>query len=143
MSAFLSPLRVEEVDEFAGLWKLTAPLRYASDLLGRDVEVPEGFVSDFASIPRLPFVYWAEGGRGDKSAVLHDFAYTSQFVDRATADKLLREALLASGYGEGVAGTFYAAVRLFGSSHWKAPNVPQTAPVDAAMQAAAIEQPLG
>jgi hypothetical protein len=126
MSRFLTPLQVQEVDEFANLWKLLAPLRYQSDLLGRVVEVPAGFVTDFASVPRLPFVFLAEGGKGDQAAVAHDWAYSTRFVDRATADALLREALLATGYGQITAGAFYAAVRMFGQSHWTAENVPQS-----------------
>lgn len=137
MSQFLTTLDCREIDEFGGLWELLAPLAYDSELLGHIITVPAGFVTDFASVPRLPFVYLAEGGRGNKAAVIHDWAYSSQFVDRATADKLLREALIASGYGKLTAGTFYAAVRIGGASHWQAPNNPQPAAVTALMNAGA------
>lgn len=137
MSRFLRPLDVELVDEAAGIWQLTSPLQYSSDLLGRVITVPAGFRSDFASVPRAPFLYLAAGGKGDRAATLHDWAYSSQFVDRATADKLLREALLATGYSDLLANAFYLAVRGFGESHWKLPNQPQTQPVQAAMDMAA------
>jgi hypothetical protein len=136
VSAFMTRLSVEEEDEQRGLWRLGHPLVYQSDLLGKTITVPAGFVTDFASIPRLPIVYLAVGGRGDRAAVAHDWLYSSQAVDRATADAILREALLATGYGSLLANMFYAAVRLFGASHWSAPNVPQTASVSAQMQAA-------
>lgn len=134
MSRFLSALCVEDVDEFAGTWRLTAPLVFQSNILGQTITVPAGFVTDFASVPRLPFVYLAEGGKGEKAATLHDWAYTSQFVSREQADALLREALLACGYSSFTAGLFYAAVRVGGGSHWKAPNQPQPPHVQAAMQ---------
>lgn len=137
VSQFLSALRVELVDEQAGIWKLDAPLVYESDLLGRTITVPAGFATDFASVPRIPVVYLAAGGKGERAAVAHDWAYSAQFCDRQTADRLLREALRATGYSAALAGLFYAAVRAFGASHWTAPNVPQPDHVQAAMSAAA------
>lgn len=133
MSQFLSPLRVEETDEFGGLWTLLAPLTYRSDVLKRDVTVPAGFVTDFASVPRMLGMYDLEGGKCNKAAVVHDWLYSTQMVDRKTADQVLREAILASGYSGFTASVFYAAVRAFGGSHWKADNQPQTDAVAAAM----------
>jgi hypothetical protein len=134
MSEFMTRLCVEEVDEFAGIWQLTHPLVYRSDLLGRTLTVPGDFQTDFASVPRLPVVYLAAGGRGDRAAVVHDWLYSTQCVDRSTADKVLREALLASGYSDMLANAFYVAVRSFGESHWKLPNLPQSDAVSAAMR---------
>lgn len=135
MSRFLSPLRVEEIDEFGGLWQLFAPLVYESDLLGL-ITVPAGFVTDFASVPHLPFIYLTEGGKGNKAATVHDWLYTGQKITRLQADQVLREALLASGYSAATAGIFYAAVRLGGGSHWDAPNNPQPVAVHEAMREA-------
>jgi hypothetical protein len=141
MSRFLTPLQVQEVDEFANQWKLLAPLRYQSDLLGRVVEVPAGFVSDFASVPRVLGVYDLEGGKCNSAAVVHDLLYTrgsvgEMSIDRATADAVLREAILASGYGRITAALFYAAVRAFGESHWNLPNVEQAPDVEDALESA-------
>jgi hypothetical protein len=127
VSRFLSALDTRLVNEQKGLWALLHPLVYFSDTLGRTVTVPAGFVTDYASVPRLPLVYLAAGGKGDRAAVVHDWAYSTQMVDRATADAVLREALLACGYSPMLAGAFYAAVRAFGASHWNAPNQPQPA----------------
>lgn len=133
MSAFRTRLRVEDVDEFAGTWKLTDPLVYDSDMLQRTVVVPADFVTDFASIPRLPFVYWAEGGKGDKAAVVHDWLYSTRAVTRRQADQVLHEALMACGYSSFTANLFYAAVRVGGGPHWKDENLPQDAFVRDAM----------
>jgi hypothetical protein len=137
MSRFLTPLQAEEIDEFAGLWKLLAPLRYQSDLLGRVIEVPADFVTDFASVPRVLGIYDLEGGRCNMAAVVHDWAYSTQFVDRPTADALLHEAILACGYGNLTAGIFWLAVRLGGASHWSAPNVEQPPHVEEIMEGVA------
>lgn len=136
MSAFLTPLDCREVDEFGGLWELLAPLAYDSEILGGMVSVPAGFITDFASVPRLPFLYLSEGGKGNKAAVIHDWLYSSQSVDRKTADSVLEEALIASGYSSFTAGIFYAAVRVGGGSHWTEPNNPQPPQVEEIMEQA-------
>lgn len=142
MSEFLSLLKVEETDEIAGLWTLLADFSYRSDTLEKIVTVPEGFVTDFASVPRIPFAYWFAGGKGDKAAVIHDYLYSigaahPGSIDRTTADAVLREAMLASGYNSALAWGFYQAVRAGGASHWSAENNKQSARVDASMHSAA------
>lgn len=129
MSAFLSILNVEEVDELDGTWRLTAPLVYQTDLLSRVVVAPFGFVTDFASVPRILGVYDLVGGRCNRAAVIHDWLYTSREVERLTADQIFAEAILASGYSRLTAFIFYTAVRFGGASHWEAPNQPQPAGV--------------
>jgi hypothetical protein len=138
-AGFRSPLRVEDVDEFAGIWQLTEPLRYYSAVLKREITVPAGFKTDFASVPRIPFVYDAEGGKCDKAAVVHDWLYSigssAGGVSREQADQVLREAILASGYSTATAAIFYAAVRVGGGSHWRQENVAQPLDVSANMEA--------
>jgi hypothetical protein len=135
-AAFVTPyLDSREIDEQKGLHQLLSPLSYYSAILERVVTVPAGFVTDFASVPRILGVYDLAGGKCNKAAVIHDWLYSTQCVDRETADRVLREAILASGYGAFTAGVFYAAVHTFGASHWAKPNVPQTANVAQAMSA--------
>lgn len=134
MSAFVTPLSATETDEFAGLWTLDAPLSYDSDLAGSRITAPKGFITDFASVPRILGIYDLEGGKCNKAAVIHDWLYSTQVVSRETADKILREAIVASGYSQFTAAMFYAAVRIGGASHWKQPNVPQSQTVNTAMQ---------
>ena len=94
MAEFLSNLDVELVDDC--LWRLTAPLAYQSDIAGRII-VPDGFTTDFASVPRIPVVYLSWGDRAHREAVLHDYLYCSDcpvVVDRAAADSVFLEAIL-------------------------------------------------
>jgi hypothetical protein len=142
MSRFLTDLSATEIDEFANLHRLDQPLDYWSDILQQLVRAPAGFITDKASIPRIPLVYDAEGGKCDKAAVIHDLLYTLgsaglMKIDRATADAVLREAILASGYSQFTAAVFYAAVRMFGESHWKTPNVEQPPHVEEIMEGVA------
>lgn len=57
--------------------------------------VPEGFVTDLASVPRIPIAYLWLGGRGKKAAVVHDWLYATGFYPQSICDNyfylLLRE----------------------------------------------------
>jgi hypothetical protein len=112
MGSFLTALEVEHLPD--GTKRLKAPLVYRSEALGRVLEVPEGFLTDFASVPRLPFAYWLAGGIGDEAAVVHDFLYRMGMVPRDLADKVYREALRASKVSGWRRGLMWAGVRLFG-----------------------------
>lgn len=95
---FLSDLDVREVS--GENWQLLAPLRFYSANLGRLIEVPAGFVTDFASVPRAPFIYWFAGDTARKAAVIHDWFYRTNTEDitRAGADALFAEAITTLGY---------------------------------------------
>lgn len=91
MAGFLTKLRVEKLDN--GQWRLLAPLHYESAVAGRIIQVPIGFETDFASVPRLPFMFWLLGDRGHAAAVVHDWLYRTELVSRSMADAVFREAL--------------------------------------------------
>jgi len=105
---------VEEVD--AGNWRLTGPLKYYSQILDRIVVVPEGFVTDFASVPRLPFLYWMAGDTARKAAVIHDWFYrtNSEKIERPIADAVFAEAIEALGYWPIRKWFMWAGVRVGG-----------------------------
>lgn len=140
-SAFLTPLDTRLVDEFADTHQLLAPLVYYSELLQREVTVAAGFVTDFASVPRLPFAYMVVGGKGKRAACLHDWLYSGAAADRKSADRVFAEALRACGYGRLVENLMYAGVRFGGGSHYTEPNNPQPPHVDAALAASNVEAP--
>jgi hypothetical protein len=76
MGRFLTPLRVELIAHDPAKWKLTDPLIYDSKTVGKII-VPEGYVTDFASVPRVPIAYLLTGGLAHAAAVVHDYLYTS------------------------------------------------------------------
>lgn len=119
MSAFLTELQVENATGFDdGKWRLTAPLIYQSDVAEMTFTVPTGFISDYASVPRAPLVYWLCGDTSTMASVVHDAIYTYHWVDRATADAVLREASLLTGVPAWRAALMFYGVRAFGWSHW-------------------------
>jgi hypothetical protein len=112
---FLSPLRVEQLDK--DNWKLLDTLRFYSVELGRMILVPTGFVTDFASVPRLPFIYWATGGTAEAPAVLHDWLYRTgaESVTRKQADAVFSEAIISREYYWKLrAWSMWAGVRIGG-----------------------------
>lgn len=104
-----------------GAWVLTRPLVYESAALKVRITVPQGFRTDFASVPRLPFVYWLYGGDFcDEAATVHDWAYSTGAIGRKQADAVFREAMLAEGVSPFRAWPMWLGVRCFGASHYKA-----------------------
>jgi hypothetical protein len=132
MSEFKTPLIIEEIDELAGKYRLIAPLVYQSDLRG-EIVVPADFITDFASVPRLPLAYLLVGGKGNRAAVVHDWLYSTAKISRKQADEVLAEALRASGYSALTVSLMWLGVRAGGESHWNLPNVPQEPHVERAM----------
>jgi len=96
MSRFITDLQVKELSEASfserGSWELLSPLVYESDVAKTIICVPKGFKTDFASIPRLPFVFWILGDRYRKPAVIHDYLYGTHELTREEADGVLFEA---------------------------------------------------
>lgn len=126
MSAFLTPLRIELLQEVAneyrGAWRLTAPLIYHSKRLANYVEVPAGFVTDFESCPRVPVLFLAFGEIVHSPAVIHDWLYTAPAqCSRAEADAVLREACIAVGVPAWRAWGVWAGVRIGGASRFNKP----------------------
>lgn len=146
MSRFITDLDVRKLARDAsadrrGTWKLLSPLVYESDLLGRTVTVPWGFVTDFASVPRVPVAFLLAGDCGHQAAVIHDWLYTSHEVDRATADAVFREALIAGGEANWRAWLMWAGVRVGGSGPYEADGQKQLPHVDSVIDYVHPEAP--
>ena len=99
---------------------LLAPLIFYSAYLERSIAVPAGFVTNLASVPRLPFAYLLFGGVADEAAVVHDWLYTNNVkgVTRKQADEVFAEASKALGVSGWQRGSMWLGVRLFGGNHW-------------------------
>lgn len=98
MPKFLTELEAKLKDNDQ-IWVITAPLIYESDIVGR-IEVPAGFETDFASVPRVPFIYEMFGDRAHREAVLHDYLYRIDAVPQASyaqANNVFFEAMKLRG----------------------------------------------
>ena len=84
------------------------------------VTVPRGFVTDFASIPKVFWSALPADGTLAYAAVIHDYMYWAQSTDRETADNIFREILLELKVSSSTVSILYNAVRFFGNSAWVA-----------------------
>ncbi len=87
-------------------YRLLAPFRY------KNVQVPAGFVTNGANIPRLLWSIWPPN-KSDfmKAVVIHDY-----LCDRgkyALADQLFKEALQAAGASKFTVWLFYTSVDMY------------------------------
>jgi hypothetical protein len=96
-----------------GRWELIDRLVYHSDLAGV-IEVPAGFDTDYASIPRLPFMFWLLGDTVHSAAVVHDYLYRTAEVSRAKADRVFVEACEVEGSGWLSRWTMWSGLRVGG-----------------------------
>ena len=98
-------------------WFLRADLEWLARN-GDVVCVPENFVTDFASIPRL---LWAVLPRWDgygPAAVVHDYLYWRQPGSRRQADLFMLEAMKDQDVGWATRSIVYAGVRAGGWLAW-------------------------
>jgi len=106
-----------------GLWVLTEPLVYESDVAGMTITVPAGFQTDFASVLRLPVIYFLFGDRAHAAATVHDYLYNTALVPRKTADDVFSEAMDVSTDLSSVSRwLMWSAVRLFGGNAYGKAN---------------------
>lgn len=105
-----------------GRWITCSPLTFISKRTGQLFTVPAGFVTDLASVPRYPVVYWLCGGRANKPAVLHDWLYSTCCISRAESDLMFLEAMEDVGVPLLYRRLMYAGVRLGGASRYVVAN---------------------
>lgn len=116
MSGFLTPVVVQKQGERR--WALVSPLRYEV-APGKILEVPEGFYTDFASIPRFFYISTPPIGKYDAAAIVHDFLYFAQALTRESSDRVFLQAMADSGVSWYTRYKMFLAVRLFGGGIWE------------------------
>lgn len=108
--AFLTDLDVRAVPQG---YRLLAPLTYYSAHLDKLITVPDGFVTDFASIPAPGRILISGHGQDRWAAVVHDYLYSIKH-DRKQADAVFLEALELMGVNLIKRRLMYRAVRTGG-----------------------------
>lgn len=98
---------------------LRGDLVYESDILGASVTVPEGTMSDGASVPQFFWNRYPPFGQYLNAAVVHDWYCIlghagKSPVDFKTAALIFREAMAVEGVGKWKRNVMYQAVRWFG-----------------------------
>ena len=97
-------------------FQLTSDLVYESDIAKRTINVPAGFVTDFASF-KLGMMRISIAR---EAAVVHDYCYrTKGFISKRLADLVFLEAMKVTGIGWWRRTILYEAVRWFGRFSYK------------------------
>lgn len=86
---------------------------------GLKVNVPRGFLTDFASTPRFLWPFYPPDGPWQQAAVVHDVLYREGEWNRAMSDSLFlraMELLPVPAYRRWI---FYLVLRLAGGAAWR------------------------
>jgi Protein of unknown function (DUF1353) len=82
------------------------------------VDVPVGFVTDLASIPRFFWSLLRPDGEYAYAAIVHDYLYWTQPVEREKSDNIFKFGMQDLSIDALTISTIYNAVRLGGESSW-------------------------
>lgn len=85
---------------------------------GVTVDVPEGFKTDFASVPRIFWNIIPPTGDYAFAAVIHDYLYVTGDVKRKKADTIFLTLMKKAGVSFWKRRVMYRAVRLGGWIFW-------------------------
>ena len=118
MSQFTTPCRVEIVGK--NLFKLIEPFEYhvGSFPSLEKVQVPYGFITDFASIPKMFRPILSPVDTYAKAAVIHDFLYYTAPYERLRCEAIFLEAMTVLKVENWKKLCVYNAVHKFGWYRW-------------------------
>ncbi len=126
-NSFLTPL-VVEVMPSGKMFKVYNKFTYHWGM--SKISVPVGFVTDFASIPRVARIIIPKLGKWTKAAVIHDYLYQNSesgtryetgYIkwSRKGADIVFRDAMADLGVVAWKRWVMWAAVRIGGWLAWR------------------------
>ena len=119
MSSFTQPLTVTKIT--ARMWRIERAFAYhvGSEESGDIIDVPWGFCTDFASVPRAFWIIFPPDGEYTQAPVLHDFLYFTQTRTRLASDNIFLEAMKVLKVAWYTRYPIYWAVRSFAWLAWK------------------------
>jgi hypothetical protein len=108
-----------------GTFPILSRFRYFTSIGLRPstIEVPIGFTTDFASIPKLFWNLLPPDGKYGRAAVVHDYLYSTEGLSgeftREQCDRIFLEAMTDLGVGPITRLLMFRAVRWFGANHFR------------------------
>ena len=120
MSRFTNILLVSPMAD-GKRWIIRSDFGYDVGEEGSDesINVPVGFKTDFASIPRILWGVIPRWGRYGNAAVVHDYCYWSQTYTRKRSDEIFMEGMTVLKVSSLLRHIIYFAVRIFGFLAWR------------------------
>ena len=118
MSQFTTELVVEQIDN--RYWKLLEGFEYHVGTYPSDeiIKVPAGFITDFASVPKLFHDIIKPIGKHGKAAVIHDYCYATAIYGKFKSDCIFLEAMNVLGVEPWKRRVMFNAVLFFGFYAW-------------------------
>ncbi|EGV2929238.1 DUF1353 domain-containing protein, partial [Salmonella enterica] len=105
-------------------WRVYEPFEfYLSDDNSDVIEVPAGFVTDLATIPRIFWTILPPDGKYAKAAIIHDWMYDNALRTKKEADLIFLDGMTVLGVPKWKRIIMYYAVRLFGRGSYSERNV--------------------
>jgi len=119
MSSFTSPLIVKIHVDKPQERELYVPFTYVTNK-GDKITVPKGFMTNFASVPRILWPILPPLDRYGKAAVVHDYLYRTSGLNytRKQADGIFLEACDVLKVERWKSRAMYWAIRLLGWHAW-------------------------
>jgi len=119
---YLTPLQVEPIIG-TNKRKLLSDFYYIDEVVGF-IKVPKGFITDFATIPKIVprWIINRDSPAIREASVVHDYLYSGKCtlsLARYAADAVLYRAMLELRAPYILAKIVYFSARLFGASHWR------------------------
>ena len=120
MSSFTKNLSITQMED-KQIWRVNKAFKYhiGSEDSEETINIPEGFMTDGASIPKAfwsiighPFAKYAQ------AAVIHDYMYNQKLFWRKKCDKIFLEAMGVLKVPWWKRQAMYRAVRMFGWIPW-------------------------
>ncbi len=117
MSRFTPPAVPEMLEHYRRVYE---PFSfYPGDDKSDVTEVPAGFITDLASVPRIFRVLLPPDGRYAKAAIIHDYLYDNALRTKKEADRVFLEGMKVLGVPKWKRLVMYCAVRLFGRGGYR------------------------
>ncbi|HIB1629821.1 TPA: DUF1353 domain-containing protein [Salmonella enterica subsp. enterica serovar Muenchen] len=117
MSRFTTPAILEMPGYYN--WRVYEPFEfYLSDDNSDVIEVPAGFVTDLASVPRIFWTLLPPDGKYAKAAIIHDYLYDNALRTKKEADLIFLDGMTVLGVPKWKRLVMYQAVRLFGRGNY-------------------------
>lgn len=131
MSRFTRPLLVTPLAD-GKTWVTMRAFGYdvGTENSGDTVEVSVGFMTDFATVPRLFWSVLPKWGKYGNASVIHDWLYWVQTRPRAEADRIFLEGMAVSQVGLIARYAMFYAVRWFGWLAWYRNQMDRTSDFD-------------
>lgn len=105
------------------IWLSDRPWAFKDEKTGKLYVFPGNYLTDLASLPRIPLIWLSFGGRAAAASAGHDVFYSDgmrlkMIEDRAEADWVYLQMMLATKVPERIAYSMYHGVRDYGEPYF-------------------------